>query len=72
MQINGDSTSGAYSYYELTGNGASASSGNSTGTYLNSIMPGSTTTANTFSSNEIYFHDYLSSFPKTMSVDAVT
>lgn len=71
MQINSDSTS-SYSYYELTGNGSVASSGNSTGTYLNTIMPGSTITANVFGNTEIYFHDYLSSLPKTMSVDAVT
>lgn len=71
MTINNDSTS-SYNYYELTGNGSALSSGNSTGTYLNTIMPGSSISSNSFSSNEIYLYNYTSSLPKAIEVNSVT
>lgn len=57
-----------YSYYELTGDGTSASSSSGTVSALNTITCGANSTANTFSNTEIYIYNYTESAAKTMSV----
>ena len=71
IQYNNDTASN-YSYIELVGTGASASSGTATTTRHNTISPPDNTTANTFGNIDIYVSSYLSSTQKTASVDAVT
>lgn len=65
-------TSG-YSHKFVQGDGSGASSGGYTGANSKNvgIIPGSSATANTFSNNEVYIPNYISSNYKSYSVDSV-
>ena len=72
MYFNGNASSG-YSWRRLNGDGGSATSTNSTSA---GIIPtatlGTTATANTFASTDIYIPNYRSSVSKSVSIDGVT
>lgn len=70
IQYNNDTASN-YQYIELVGTGSSTSSGTSTTTRHNTIGNSDSTTASTFSNNEIYIPNYAGSNQKSSSVDAV-
>lgn len=74
MRLNGDSTTGNYSWIRLEGNGATASSGSglSDNALVAGATVGSTATANTFDSSYIYISNYLSANYKSMSFDTVS
>ena len=67
IKLNNSSTS--FSAKGLEGDGSTAFSFNET-TYLGNA-DGSTATANTFSNNELYFPNYVSSNYKTFSIESV-
>jgi hypothetical protein len=67
--FNGSSSN--FSYLLLQGNGATTASGANT-INLGGMNNGSDTTANTFSSNQMYISDYTSNLNKNYSVDAVS
>jgi hypothetical protein len=72
LRFNG-STSSAYAYRTLQGNGTttvSQSGSNSTYQYIG-VIDGATATANCFSNTSIYVPNYASSSKKTTSVDGV-
>jgi hypothetical protein len=70
---NGTIDTGAnYHYYELTGDGSTASVSNGNVSGLNSVTSGSTSTSNTFGNIEIYISNYTSSTQKAMSADATS
>lgn len=69
ISFNGSSTN--FSYRELTGNGTGTSSSSGTGGGT-ALIDGSTQTASTFSSNDIYIPNYAGSNYKSFSADAVT
>jgi hypothetical protein len=74
MQFNGDTTSGRYSYKTLTGNGTTATSGNNGSAAFNYVgrANGSTSTASTFSNQQIYIPNYsVTSIQKSSSLDGV-
>jgi len=69
MYLNGNNSNGSFT--NLFGNGSGASSSRVSG-YMDVVTtPGSTSTANTFSSNEIYFANYTSSNYKSIISDSV-
>lgn len=68
LTLNGSSTS--FTGKQLEGSGAAASSSNVTQNV--GTGNGSTTTASTFSSHEIYFPNYAGSTNKSYSVDSVS
>lgn len=71
VRFNSDSTAGNYSIRWLRGNGSSATSGDGAG-YAGGYVGefnGGTSTANTFTSQEIYIPNYVSSNQKSFSVD---
>lgn len=71
IRFNSDSTAGNYSIKWLRGNGSSATSGDGTG-YAGAYsgeFNGGTSTANTFTSQEIYVPNYTSGTQKSFSVD---
>ena len=72
-QINGTTTT-IYSYTRLTGTGTTVASsrGSNDTIAMNAIMPGSTYTANTFGSFEIYFPNYGVSANKIVSTFGAT
>ena len=69
ISFNGNTTS--YSFRALEGNGSSAGSFNDV-VRLVGLINGSTSTASTFSNNEIYIPNYTSSNNKSFSTDSVT
>jgi len=72
LNIN-NNTSGVYDYIRLQGNGSSVFSDsivNNTFVYINAL-PNDDETANTFSSNALYFSNYTSSTIKSVSYDSV-
>ena len=72
MFFNGNASSG-YSFRRLFGDGGSASSNNSTSAgVIPSPTLGTTSTANTFASTDIYIPNYRSSVAKSVSIDGVT
>ena len=71
LQYNSD-TGSNYSYLELGATGAATFSGSGTGTRNNTLLTGSSSTANTFVSHDIYLPNYATANQKTFSVDAVT
>jgi hypothetical protein len=72
MYFNGNASSG-YSWRRLNGDGGSATSTNSTSAgIIPSPTLGTTSTANTFASTDIYIPNYRSSVAKSVSIDAVT
>jgi len=68
-EFNGVTT--GYSARDLYGTGSAAASRVPTGTFA-PVIPGSTSTANTFSNMEIYIPNYTSSANKSYSADSVT
>jgi hypothetical protein len=71
IRFNSDSTSGNYSIKWLRGNGSSATSGDGVGYaggYLGEFN-GGTSTANTFTSQEIYIPNYTGGTQKSFSSD---
>jgi hypothetical protein len=75
MIVNGDTSSGVQSHRTLEGNGASPQSLNGSGVvyfaYLGKV-PGTDTTASTFSNATIYIPNYAGSLNKPILVDNVT
>jgi hypothetical protein len=72
IRFYGDSA-GNYSYKQLEGDGSTVYSGNQpTLSRIDAISTGSTATSNTFGNLEFYIPNYLSSYQKSVSVDAVT
>lgn len=72
MFLNGNASSG-YSWRRLNGDGGSATSTNSTSAgVIPSPTLGTTATANTFASTEIYIPNYTSTTSKSVSIDGVT
>ena len=72
MYFNGNASSG-YSWRRLNGDGGSATSTNSTSAgIIPSPTLGTTSTANTFASTDIYIPNYRSSVSKSVSIDGVT
>jgi len=73
MRFNGSSASN-YDFKRVQGNGASASSDQYTSLdgFVIGTANGDTSTANTFSSFDIYIPNYQSSNKKSVSVDSVT
>ena len=69
ISFNGNTTS--YSFRSLEGNGSTASSINAS-TRIIGVINGSSSTASTFSNNEIYIPNYTSSNFKSFSADAVS
>jgi hypothetical protein len=70
LQFNASTTS--YSDRGLTGNGATASSGTGTSTYIyGGIIPSSTATASTFANISYYIPNYAGSAYKSLSMDSV-
>jgi hypothetical protein len=67
LSLNGSTSSFTNRYVE--GNGTAASSGSAAVRYLGTL-PGTNTTASTFTNSEIYFPNYTSSNFKSYSVDA--
>lgn len=70
VQYNGD-TGSNYSYKELTGNAASVSTGTGTTAKHNTLLTGSSSTANTFVNHELYIPNYAGSAQKSSSLDSV-
>lgn len=71
IRFNSDSTTGNYSGKWLRGNGASATSGDSggyAGAYSGEFN-GGTSTANTFTSQEVYVPNYTGGTQKSFSID---
>ena len=72
INVNSTGVGSSFSLTQLQGNGASASSSTSTtGWITGGTMPGTSATANTFGSMELYIPNYTGSSNKSMSVDAV-
>jgi hypothetical protein len=74
MRFNGDTTSGNYSYTTLIGTGTSAVSGGQLNASFNYVgrANGSTSTASTFSNQQIYIPNYsVTSIQKSSSFDGV-
>jgi hypothetical protein len=72
MYLNGNASSG-YSWRRLNGDGGSTTSTNSTSAgVIPSPTLGTTATANTFASTEIYIPNYTSTTSKSVSIDGVT
>ena len=70
LQFNGSTTS--YSDRNITGNGATASSGSSSSTYIyGGIIPSATATASTFGNISYYISNYAGSNYKSLSMDSV-
>jgi hypothetical protein len=71
MEFNGsDSASGNYTIRLLEGDGASATSGNATTTAIVGTASGTTHTANSFTSIDVYVPNYASSNYKSHSSDS--
>jgi hypothetical protein len=69
VSLNNDTTSGNYQYCNLYGRGSSTpGSGSSSGRFMGQVNT-SSTTANTFSTQKIYFPNYASSLQKSFSSD---
>jgi hypothetical protein len=72
INVNSTGVGSNFSLRQLQGNGASVSSSTSTtGWFTGGTMPGTSATANTFGSIELYIPNYAGSSNKSMSVDAV-
>jgi len=75
VRVQFNSTTTGYSARMLSGNGSAADSptmGADTGIIFGAAIPDSATTANTFSSAEIYIPNYTSANNKSVSFDGVT
>lgn len=70
ISLNGSTSN--FTARTIYGNGSSASSGNRTDSIIQGINTLSTTTANTFSSFQMYIPNYAGSTNKSFSIDTVT